>query len=401
MVFYIASDFYTQVIKTSITSVEGEFIAGGESASSHSDIDTEGVDHGLFLKEILRKPISWDVINKLVLDLSVINEPDSDLIDLLESFRLEHDSVRVILFAPNKQSGDNLLSECVSMGIFDIICNKNPYEIKEELISCIKEPRAYKDAVIYKVKKIEKTPSKEDSLEQDNPPKDIEIKTKSLKQEEKTVTSTSRNKVIIGVAGAQAHIGVTHTCIQLASYLKSQEQKVAVIECHKSNDFLRLREGFDIEIDDGKFIIEDMDFYEKKDAIDISDILAKDYNFIIIDFGCYKECDRITFEKSDVKLIVSGAKAWEIDSLNENVFPYADIDTLKKYHYLFNHATDHVKKDISFSMKNLGGALFLQYSVDPFKPEFPIADFILKGMIPKQNKQKKKQGLLGGLLNVK
>ena len=57
-------------------------------------------------------------------------------------------------------------------------------------------------------------------------------------------------------------------------------------------------------------------------------------------------------------------------------------------------------------MESIGGALFLHYILDPFEPSFPLADTILKDLLPekkskkakKATKSQRKQGLLGGII---
>ena len=386
MVYFIASEFYNKVITTSITSVEGEFIAGSK------------VGDEISLAKTLEFPVAWDVIDKLVIDISAVTESEEEIVHILENFIIDHGDIRIILLAPNKKQGSYLLSECVIMHIFDFVCAETPYEIKDLLSDVIAKPRRYGDVAHFRVRETSTNASEENENK----------KEENVKEEPAPplVIKTENGKVLIGIAGAGVHVGVTHSCIQLASYLTSLGAKVAILECNPSGDFSKIRENYEEEMEDGKFVIQEISFFESVKSTQIPDIIVKSYDFFIVDFGPYRNCDRLTFEKSDVKLIIAGSKAWELDALNENVFPYATTETLSKYHYLFNHTEENMRKDIYYGMESIGGALFLPYILDPFEPSFPLADTILKDLLPekkskkakKATKSQRKQGLLGGII---
>ena len=352
-IFCITSNTYAQVIHGVIK--ENKLVCQGSE-------NTEGFQLHKFVKQNISM---FSTIDIFLIDLSALEDVDEEILQALEMIRFMEDELRIILLAANRYKGDFLLKKCFNMGIYNIVCTDDFLEIKEELTCCLTEGKRYKDAQEFK-----------DAL-----PVDKVI----IKQEiKKTV-----NKVFVSVTGSQKRMGVTHLCIMLAAYLRKRGFMVAIAEMNESGDFERVMRGYDEQMLDDYFNIDGIDFYPGMDSDGLSGILAKSYNFVIGDFGCFKQCDTVTYAKGDVRIVIGGAKAWEMEHLT-SIFEAFDEEALKELRFVFNLTDIESRKDIQEWMKALGAVYFQDYFPDPFTSSFEAAEKILEKYMPVKIENKKK-----------
>lgn len=347
MVFYVASNTYKEIISRTIVETE-EILVGAECGDE------------IFLLKYVKENISQlSNLDAFIVDISCCQDVDDEIIQALETFRIMSDETKIILLAPNRSEGDDLLTKCFQMSIYNIICTDDFLEIKEQLEYCIRTGMQYKDAIRFK---------------------DMKAQDKVIiKKEVKQVVS----KVMIGIAGSSARIGVTHNAVVLANYLRSRGYMVAIAEYNHSRAFKDIQESFDEKLLDGSyFTIAGVDYYPESDTDRIGSILGKSYNFILIDFGSFVECDRVTFNKSDVRIIIAGSKPWEVNLVN-SIFELTAKETLMQYHFCFNFTAVKDQKEIRDSMGEISSVYFLKYTEDPFSShDFTAAEKILKEYMP-------------------
>lgn len=356
MVFYIASTTYKEVINRTIK--EADVILTGAVST----------DEIFLLKYVKENGNQLSGLDMLVIDLSCCQDVDDEIVQALEQIRILDYETRIIIIAANRSEGDVLLTKCFQMSIYNIICTDDFLEIKNQLSFCLTVGMEYKDAIRFK-----------------------DVKTKEqlvVKREIKQVVS----KVMIAFAGASARIGVTHQAIVLANYLRARGFMVAIAEYNDSQAFRQIQEAFgESTLDGGCFSIKGVDYYASADVNKIGSIVGKSYNFVLVDFGCYEACDRVTYNKADVRMIVAGSKPWEVEAVNA-VFEHADKDTLKQYHFLFNFTPDKDHKTIKESMGEISNVYFLKHTEEPFTAcDFAAAEEILKEYMP--IKAEKKRGI--------
>lgn len=360
MVFYIASQTYQEIISRTVKE-SGRILAGGECSNELYLLK--------YIKENIRKLSELD---SLIVDLAALHDTDEEIINALDMIRLMYDEIRIIILAANRLQGDELLSKCFQMSIYNLINTDDFVVIKNELLLCITEGKKYKDAVIYK----------------DNKQQEKVIIKNEIKQ---TV-----NKVLIGMAGTQERIGTTHNCIVMANYLRKRGYMVAIAEMNPSKCLDTVLMAFEEKLfEDSYFSLSGVDYYPETNADKLGSILGKSYNFILADFGNINapKCDRVTFNKADVRIIIAGSKPWEIDYINE-IFSISDKETLKQYHYCFNFTVDKNKDAIREGMAELDQIYFLSYQEDPFTTaDFPAAEIILEQYMPIKLNETKRKGI--------
>ena len=111
-------------------------------------------------------------------------------------------------------------------------------------------------------------------------------------------------------------MGSTHNSIVLANFLRENNQMVAIMEMNTTNAFQKACEAQKAKIfEEGYFTLQGVDYYPKCDRERVTAVSGKLYNFVILDFGNYEECDKVMFNKCDVRFVFSGTKPWELDNL--------------------------------------------------------------------------------------
>lgn len=345
MVYYIASTVYHQTILSAVN--EAEKIIIGQQVDNHVEL----------LKYVKNNIVALCDLEFFIVDLSAVDDLDEDILQAFKLFRTMYDTTRCIIVAPYRQAGDLLLSQIFALGIQNIVATNDYLELKKGLEHCLSEKGiSFKDALVYKdVKKVE---------------------TINL-DEAKAVC-----RVMVGVAGSQTRIGVTHSCVMLAGTLRKRGYLVALVEFNSSGTFQFIREDFGEKLHDHfYFAMNGIDYYPSINRDLFQKILEKNYNFIVMDFGNYQDCDIEEYQKCHVRLILAGSKAWELGQVAGILQKYDD-DILMNLHFYFNFTDKTYEKPIKKQMKNSKGESlhvhFLDYRSDPFNTEdFPAVEQIL------------------------
>jgi serine/threonine-protein kinase len=164
------------------------------------------------------------------------------------------------------------------------------------------------------------------------------------------------------VAGSQSRIGVTHFSLRLCSYLKDIKYKVLYIERNNSGCVRAVRSRYYEEINDndkGDFKLNGLTLqaYSREQPH-----FSEDYQAYIYDYGCLTERNITEFLAADIKLILLGAKDWELDE-SERVL--AMTAGYKDIIYLFNYMNGKQFQTALKSMKNIS-CYRIPYEPDPF-----------------------------------
>ncbi len=217
------------------------------------------------------------------------------------------------------------------------------------------------------------------------------------------------NKILVGITGAQPRIGCTHLSIVLANYLRGRGYMVALLEYAAEPEgaghgterrvFGQIREAYsEALVENRYFVLNGVDYYADVGSQELQHILSsKFYNFLIVDFGLYQECDQLVYSKCDIRMLVSGAKPWETMHIGQ-VFRAAEPEALQQIHYVFNFTAVPDRADIRREMAGLNRIFFLPLSENPFTTK-DIGDmekiFAFYGQQEPGAKEKKKHPFLG------
>ncbi|MGB8454846.1 MAG: serine/threonine-protein kinase [Anaerocolumna sp.] len=170
-----------------------------------------------------------------------------------------------------------------------------------------------------------------------------------------------KESIHIAIAGAQHRIGSTHLAILITTYFNSNGKKALYIEKNDSNHISAILNRYqNIKTIDGICQIFDCNiipYYAVNTAYK-----KDDYPITIIDFGCINDDNRMEFLKSDIKLIVAGAKDWELSKTEEVLRLLKGEKDIK---YLFNYLDGNQYRKIA---KHMGKINYyrIPYEPNPF-----------------------------------
>jgi len=168
------------------------------------------------------------------------------------------------------------------------------------------------------------------------------------------------SSVEIGIAGAQQRIGTTHMCFRLCSYLNKRNVKCLYVEQSGSRS-LRRAAGryFGPEDDDGIIKMNGI-MMVAADRMQETDV--PDFKAVVRDYGKLDIANRDQFLQSDVKILVLGAKDWELDYSEEAL---ELISEYKDVVFLINFVDGRQFRRAVKSM-TAGNCLRIPYEPDPF-----------------------------------
>lgn len=360
MIFYISSQVYQQTISTTIKE-QDIFV-----------IDSM-IERNMEFYKYIKGNINILSPNTdiFLFDLSAFADLDDDILKAVRMLRTLYDHKRIIILAPNRMPGDQLLSNIFSLGILNIIASSDYLVIKEQLITCLsKDGKSFKDALEFK---------------------DVREYAEVVGRERLKVVS----RVLIGMAGGQSRIGVTHNSIRLANFLRKRGFLVALVERNHSGDIARIQIGHGEKLHGNYFTMQGIDYYpELFDKGQLKEIMEKNYNFIIYDFGVLSTCDKEEFLKCHKKIILLGGKTWEIHYFNRIIKEFP-TDALKQFSLCFNLVEESYQKFLKKGLKYPDGEIittyFFEYHSDPFIVDvFKVAEELLEEymLIPKKAEKK-------------
>lgn len=354
-----------------------------------SEISTD-IEIGPVMDRITNIPIKY-----LILDISSVSEK-SNLIKSLRFYRMKKGETRIIIIAPHAKPGNQLLSQIVTLGIYDILTPELqedcPSDIGKSILEKVEVPSTYAQAVRYDI-------GADMGLLEENEKEFVpKVKTKTIVEKEIVEKTVFQDKLIgtgvIALSGTNTRVGTTHYAINIAKFLSKSNMKVAVIELYPSEHFTFIRRSYKELVEDAnKFILDNIHFYPYKSNFDLTNILQEEYNYIVLDMGIYADCNINEFKRSQVKIIVSCSKDWELIGLQE-ILDTKDV-YLSKYKYLFNFCDDLTMQYIKENMDELN-IYQGTYNPNPFevnKGTIELYKNLLKEVLPNQNIQRSGFGI--------
>lgn len=215
----------------------------------------------------------------------------------------------------------------------------------------------------------------------------------------KNVVKGAIRRTIIGVAGAQKHVGCTHQSLLIAHSLSAMGFGVAIVEdCNQTDKVFDV-----IAEENGKtsgdiFTFNGVDYYPCFALNQLPSLNVKNYNFVIVDFGLYEERMVEEYGRCSLQVLVSGSRAWETKQL-ERIFSSVTEDQLMVYNYLFLGTPEVRKSVMKRDMQPLKNVFFGEYAPNPYASEgYQAIREILNDFIVAESDEvtkKKSGGLLG------
>ena len=326
-------------------------------------------------------------VDYLIIDLQAITTSTSEdeITSSIELIRRMY-NVRIIILAEGYKEGNVLLGRLFNLGIYNIITAKNDVIFADEIEKAFSiEGMTFGNAMNYKIN---------DNMLVIN--KTTKVVKENIKRVKQTIT--------IGIAGTERHIGATTVAINIVKYLSELTNVTACyIENNQHNSIYSLVEDESIPTIYNevlrKITYKGIDLYQRPE--NLADILKFEYEFYVFDFGNFDEMSKeeiSSFLTRDLKIIVSGNKAWEINKLIETFMIIGeDINSYLMFNFVRNEDKENFKESLGKFWKER--ASFSEFVPEPFIIgnksfyEKVLKDYLLNTTI-EEIKDKK------GLLNI-
>lgn len=309
----------------------------------------EKIDRDIDIMSELEKIMKLS-IKYVILDIACVYD-SRKVPQAIRKLRAAKEDIRVIILAPRSYRGNEVIYNLISMGIYDIIGQREYEEttILPSLIEHFENPATYSKAAQWN-NGIERIVGEEAKRE----------KKPSTIEKDKIVGT-----VVIAVAGAMNRIGTTHTTLSLARFLIDNGHGVAVIEMHESSNFDSIKNSYEnVEEKLNMFSLGGIDFYPYNPYSSISDFMMDDYAYIILDMGNYNKCSIEEFRRAHERILVSGVKDWEFEEL-EHILGTDEFYYKNKYYFTFSD-----KETFEFARSNMDE---LPCFMAPYNPQ-PLAE---------------------------
>lgn len=326
-------------------------------------------------------------VDYLIIDLQAIinSTPEDEITSSIELIRRMY-NVRIIILAEGYKEGNVLLGRIFNLGIYNIVTARNDVMFADEIERVFsQEGMTFGNAMKYKIN---------DNMLVIN--RTTKVVKENIKRAKQTIT--------IGIAGTEKHIGATTVSINIVKYLSELTNVTACyIENNNHNSIYSLVEDESIQTVYNevlkKITYEGIDLYERPE--NLADILKFEYEFYVFDFGNFEEMTKeeiSSFLTRDLKIIVSGNKAWEINKLIETFMIIGeDINSYLMFNFVRNEDKENFKESLGKFWKER--ASFSEFVPEPFIVgnksfyEKVLKDYLLNTTI-EEVKEKK------GLLNI-
>jgi len=201
-----------------------------------------------------------------------------------------------------------------------------------------------------------------------------------------------KKAITIAVAGAQSRIGVTHFAFRLCCYYRSINYRCLYIEKNASGCIRAIKNRYYGRMaDNGIYMLNGI----AMQAFSSQKSIPADYQAVVMDYGILAEDNIAEFLAADIRLLLLGAKDWELDYSERVLKLTGQRDII----YLFSFMNG---KQFYSAIKNMNNTVCyrIPYEPDPFAAvnhKNGLELFEELAAIPGKRKSKRMLRLLGGL----
>ena len=314
--------------------------------------------------------VSADV---LIIDLDVFS--GKEIISALQGFRIARPNTRIIVIAPERKPGDEIISSVVGLGIYDIAEGEkesNWSEIVKNIL--LSPPATYAQAARWHTG---------------------QFLNASIQAKERVIIEERPAGIVtVAVAGTAHGVGCTHIALSISSFLARLGHSTAVIEDSQRPAFsflcsvLKSKEG-KVE---GSCAVHGIDIFPICESGDngnwnydmlLKKIKAGQYEYVVRDLGILDSARKREMYRADIAFVVASAAKWRWHEVIDR------IDS--EFSVIFPSASQSDAEEISFYAGIKGTAL--PYCPNPFAKENDSV--FLKLLAPVLPSRKKRRTLFG------
>lgn len=165
----------------------------------------------------------------------------------------------------------------------------------------------------------------------------------------------------IAIVGSMPRIGTTTLAMQLVKFLQSQSKRVCYVECNSNGYVDSLAFSYGQEVVDDKFNVSNITLYKGMQSLSQKDY--DKYDYVIKDYGNYKNVNLNDIASNDVIISIMGLKPNEI---KYNLPIYKALNNLNAI-YFYNFVEKSKKSVILENQKSISNrTFFLDYAPNSF-----------------------------------
>lgn len=277
---------------------------------------------------------------------------DDEILSMLKLL-LQKETCKIIVVEQGVKKGNVLISDIIKLGIYNCITPADDNLAKSLLKKAVTGGMTYSDTMAFRV---------------DEATININQNTKVVKNNFIKV----KTNISIGIASSEKHLGATTVAINLVNWLNQIPNTTACYIENNNHNSIRSLENYKesaINEEEGKITINRINYYQKPNSEILARIQATQYDFYVYDYGNYNEMTELeknSFVKSDLKILVSGSKAWETENLiNALMVLNQDVNTFLLINFTELEERQNFKESIGEEWSNK--TYFIDNTPNPFK----------------------------------
>jgi hypothetical protein len=333
-------------------------------------------------KLVIGSAADFSHASRFVVDLSALKDSSDEIIEAIAAFKTMYADTRVIVIADREPEGGPLFPRLFDMGVYDVVTDLGGDALKK----CLTVGMSKEESMAYRVEKPDLTAHAKAQ------PAPVAM-TIAAPEPQATAAPPTREKIIanrdfkkhkqfvtVAVCATEPHMGATHHALLTAKFLCGIGFKACYLEASERRNILYLARAYAVNANERRhlFQFEGVDMYFD---FKLPEVIGAGYDFYIFDFGRFGEFETASFLTKDIKLVIGGAKAWEMPAYNP-VFEAAEgccsphaagrAGTPGDMQFIMNHAPPNEVKSIRELM---GGykTHFSEYAPYPFAPGVNLA----------------------------
>ena len=295
--------------------------------------------------------------SRFVIDLSAVKDTNEEVLEAVASFKTMYPDTRVIVIADREPPDSPIFARLFDMCVYDIVTDPDGDGLKKSLTTGMTK----EDVVSFQVEKPDLTGrAKEEKAVLETttdpaPPPVTESITanRDFKKHKQFVT--------VAVCATEPHMGATHHALLMTKFLCGVGFRVCYLEASERRNILYLARAYTINANENKRLLqfEGVDMYFD---FRLPEVIGAGYDFLVFDLGRFGEFESASFLTKDIKVVVSGAKAWEMPAYNA---VFGTIEGCRDVQFVMNHAPPDEQDGIRALM---GGytTYFSEYAPYPF-----------------------------------
>lgn len=247
----------------------------------------------------------FENVDYIVIEIdSLVTNSEEEIINGIKKLKMFHKMKIIVICNIEEDKNQKIISRLINeLKIYNIITKTEDKEINKELKNLIMNNAEYKNISFLNI------------------------------QEQKN----------IGVLGIKSGIGTTTQSIAITKFINftTNSEQACYIERNQSEVFEDLKKYYNLKEENNSITYKNVDMYKNK---------PRGYKYNIFDFGNIMQVQNINeFFKCDIKIIISGSKAWQMNDLFKTFEILEKVDK-KEIYFIINATPEEEYKKIKKAM---------------------------------------------------